>query len=68
MGKVKVYQFIVLDPNEIHRRKSTRWGTRDAIAALKGHGEIIEGSAVLVDETELNKSGLTAQNFDPSRP
>ena len=52
MGKVKVYQFILLEPNEIERRKSSRWGTREAIGGLKDHAEIIEGSAILVDETE----------------
>ena len=27
LGKVKVYQFILLEPNEIERRKSSRCGT-----------------------------------------
>jgi len=61
MGKVKVYQFILLEPNEIERRKSSRWGTREAIGGLKDHAEIIEGSAILVDETEARlarSSGL----------
>jgi hypothetical protein len=37
LGKVKVYQFILLEPNEIERRKSSRWGTREAIGGLKDH-------------------------------
>ena len=61
MGKVTVYQFILLEPNEIERRKSSRWGTREAIGGLKDHAETIEGSAILVDETEARparSSGL----------
>jgi hypothetical protein len=44
MGKVKVYQYTILDPDVVERRKGRRWGTREAIEALKYIAEIIESS------------------------
>jgi hypothetical protein len=66
MGKVKVYQYTILDTDVVERRKGRRRATREAIEALnKDTAEIIESSGVLVDETALNRSGFTALDFDP---
>jgi hypothetical protein len=65
MGKVKVYQYTILDPDVVGRRKGRRWATREAMEALKDTAEIIESSGVLVDETALNRSGFTAMDFHP---
>ena len=67
MGKVKVYQYKILETDTVERRKARRWGTREAIEALKDMAEIIESSGVLVDETAVNRSGFTALDFDPGR-
>jgi hypothetical protein len=64
MGKVAIYQYAVLDTNVVERRVARRWGTRAAIERLK-HADIIEDSAVLVDETILNSGGFTPLDFAP---
>jgi hypothetical protein len=64
MGKVTVYQYAVLDTNVLERRVARRWGTREAIERLK-RADLIEDSAVLVDETILNEGGFTPLDFDP---
>lgn len=67
MTKVTVYQYIILDPGPVERRKSRRWGTRQAIDALKDAADIIEDSATEVDEAVLNAGGFTGLDFDPRR-
>jgi hypothetical protein len=62
---VTVYQYIILDPGPVERRKSRRWGTRQAIDGLK-LAEIVEDSATEVDDAVLNAGGFTALDFDPA--
>jgi hypothetical protein len=65
MGKVTVYQYVMLAANRVELRKARRWGIRKAIDRLKD-AEIIEGSAILIDEAILNEGGFTPLDFDPS--
>jgi hypothetical protein len=65
MGKVTIYQYMVLDTNRVELRKARRWGTRQAIERLKD-ADLIEGSAALVDAAVLNVGGFTELDFDPA--
>ena len=64
MSKITVYQYRVVDTNRVEPRTARRWGTRQAIMALK-HADIIEQSATRVELTALNESGFTELDFDP---
>ena len=65
MGKVTIYQYMVLGTNLGEPRKARRWGTREAIEGLKGSAEIIEFAAALVDASAVDSIGFTALDFDP---
>jgi hypothetical protein len=65
MGKVTIYQYMVLDTNRVELRKARRWGTRQAIERLKD-ADLIEGSAALVDAAVLNVGGFTELDLDPA--
>ena len=67
MGKVTVYQYMVLDTNRVELRKARGWGTRQAIDRLKD-ADLIEGSAAVVDAAVLNVGGFTEMDFDPGAP
>ena len=64
MGKVTVYQYMVLDTNRVELRKARSWGTRPVIHRLKD-AQLIEGSAAVVDDAVLNVGGFTELDFDP---
>jgi hypothetical protein len=49
VNKVTVYQYIVVDPYRIERRRSRRWGTREGIESLKDFAEILESTAIEVE-------------------
>jgi hypothetical protein len=66
MGKVTVYQYSTLDTNIIDSRIANRWGTREAIERLK-LADIIEDSAIQVDDAILNEGGFTPLDFDPTK-
>jgi hypothetical protein len=66
MGKITVYRYMTLDTNIIAQRVSSRWGTREAIENLK-LADIIESSALQVDEAVLNESGFTPMGFEPAK-
>jgi hypothetical protein len=66
MGKVTIYQYTTLDTDIIEPRKAKRWGTRESIDRLK-HADIIEDTAILVDEAVLNEGGFTPLDFDPTK-
>ena len=63
MSKVTVYQYMVLDP--IQKRKSSRWGTREAIASFADFVEILEDTAVDVDASAVDLLGFITFDFDP---
>jgi hypothetical protein len=65
VNKVTVYQYIVVDPYRIERRRSRRWGTREGIESLKDFAEILESTAIEVDASAVDSSGFTALDFDP---
>jgi hypothetical protein len=67
MSKVTVYQFMVLDPNGVERRKSRRWGTREGIQSRKDFAQIfiLEGTAVEVNASAVDSMGFTKLDFDP---
>jgi hypothetical protein len=65
MSKVTVYQYRVLNPNHVERRKSQRWGTREGIASFGDFVEIIEDTAVEVDASAVDSLGFTTLDFDP---
>jgi hypothetical protein len=64
VGKVTIYQYMILDMNRVELRKARRWGTRQAIDRLKD-ADLIEGSAAVVDAAVLNVGGFTELDFDP---
>ena len=66
MNKVTVYQYIVLDPYRIERRKSRRWGTREGIESLKDFAEILESTAIEVEASAVDSSGFTQLDFNPT--
>ena len=68
MGKVTIYQYMVLGTNLGEPRKARRWGTREAIEGLKGSAEIIEFAAALVDASAVDSMGFTRLGFDPHAP
>ena len=65
MSKVTVYQYMVLDPYRVQRRKSRRWGTRAGIEPLKDFAEILEDTAAQVDISSVDSLGFTKLDFDP---
>jgi hypothetical protein len=66
MGKVTIYRYSVLDTDRVEPRIARRWGTRQAIKALKEVGaQALENSATEVDEAVLDDRGLTALDFNP---
>jgi hypothetical protein len=66
MAKVTVYEYLVVDPYRIERRKSRRWGTREGIESLKDFAEILEGTAIEVDASAVDSSGFTQLDFNPT--
>ena len=66
MNKVTVYQYIVVDPYRIERRRSRRWGTREGIESLKDFAEILESTAIDVDASAVDSSGFTQLDFNPT--
>lgn len=66
MGKVTIYRYSVLDTDRVEPRIARRWGTRQAIKALKEVGaQALENSATEVDEAVFDDRGLTALDFNP---
>jgi hypothetical protein len=66
VNKVTVYQYIVVDPYRIERRRSRRWGTREGIESLKDFAEILESTAIEVDASAVDSSGFTQLDFNPT--
>jgi hypothetical protein len=66
MTRVTVYQYMVLDPKRIEKRKSRHWGTREGIESLRDFGEILEFSATVVDVSAVDSMGFRRLDFDPS--
>jgi IS4 transposase len=66
MTRVMVYQYMVLDPERIEKRKSRRWGTREGIESLKDFAEILEFSTAEIDASAVDSMGFTQLDFDPS--
>jgi hypothetical protein len=66
MAKVTVYEYLVVDPYRIERRKSRRWGTREGIESLKDFAEILESTAIEVDASAVDSSGFTQLDFNPT--
>jgi hypothetical protein len=64
-GKITVYQYMVLDPVGVEKRKSRRWGTREGIESLKDFVEILEDTATEVDTSSVDSLGFTKLDFDP---
>ena len=64
--KVTIYQFEVYDAQKEEMRKSSRWGTREAIEKI-AHGVVLEDSATEIDGFEVDSDipGLTDRNFIP---
>jgi hypothetical protein len=65
MSKVTVYQYMVLDPKRIEKRKSRHWGTREGIESLKDFAEMMEFTAAETDASAVDSMGFTL-DFDPS--
>jgi len=65
VNKVTVYQYIVVDPYRIERRRSRRWGTREGIESLKDFAEILESTAIEVEASAVD-SGFTQLDFNPT--
>jgi hypothetical protein len=63
-----VYQFLIIDPATMQRRKARTWGTRDAIKSLKHEAEILEDTATAIDASALRWNGFTDTDFDPHKP
>ena len=64
MGKVTIYQYLVVDSHRRQIRKAQRWGTRAAIARLRST-LILEETATTVDASVINIGGFTELGFDP---
>jgi hypothetical protein len=67
LGKVTVYRYQFLSPTFIGRSLSQRWGTRLAITNLL-MADIVEASAMEVDEAVLNPNGFTPLDYKPRSP
>ena len=68
MSKLTVYQFEVWDITDDEMRKSTRFGTPDAIKNI-AHGRIIEGTGIDVDAADVGAeiAGFTARHYRTAR-
>jgi hypothetical protein len=67
MAKVTIYRFKAWDSVNDVVKTSTRWATREAAEQI-AHGEIIEESALEVDESAVQSDifGFTVKGFRPS--
>ncbi len=64
--KVTIYRFRMYDMSSDEFRFSRRWGTREAIEAIRG-AEVQLDTAVQVDASEISSDvpGLTNRGFNP---
>jgi hypothetical protein len=63
LATITLHQFAIYDINTDESLTSRRWGTAEAIAAVRGI--MIPGTATVVDSSINLEDGLTQRGFDP---
>lgn len=67
MSRVTIYQFTIYDITTDTCRKSSRWGTREAVERV--HGAVLENTGTNVDAAAVATDipGMTEIGFNPHR-
>jgi hypothetical protein len=65
MSKVRVYRFEAYDIEYDEWKRSRRYATEEAIAALGGR--LVPDSGAEVDASVLDTNGMTPRDYQPTR-